>query len=161
MLKKFCSSGTKQQSDADSVHHWISTLCSWWTPVSALSQAEHVVLRAPAAFPVTRSSHSFEKMFWGRQQCNATGDGYAWKADPTLPSNPHFNSPFPTVDLQADTSFMVERWEDHKQGLLLPSKQLPRFLPWLSPPRGKKEKNIVFFGGRWGGQTWPFLTWTI
>ena len=40
-------------------------------------------------FPQSTLSYSFEKkMFSRRQQCNATGDGYASKADPTLSPTP-------------------------------------------------------------------------
>lgn len=59
----------------------------------------------------------------------------------TPPSvQPPFNSPFQTVDLQADPSFMVEQWEDQKQSCL-PSKQVPRFFPLLSSPQGRKKNK--------------------
>lgn len=58
-------------------------------------------------------------LFWSRQQCKATGDGYASEADPTLSPTP---ISFPAVDLQADPCFMVEQWEDQKPSCCLQSR---------------------------------------
>lgn len=69
----------------------------------------------------------------------------------TPPSvQPPFNSPFPTVDLQADPSFMVEQWEDQKQSCCLQSRSHASSHCFL-PLKVEKEKNALF------GQHWAHI----
>lgn len=71
---------------------------------------------------------------WNGQQWEATGDGYASKADPTLSPTPHF-IPLPTTGSSDRPSKFDGRTVGGSEAELLPSKQVPHFLLLLTHPK--------------------------